>query len=295
MGREEEELTPIDDLSDDMKGSMLDGVDDEESDTDTDTDESVAGVESDTDTGTDDDSEDNSDDDSEDNPDTPILEKAGLAGKFKSVEAALGSVRSQEDYIQAQQLTQANEMADLKAAVGELGRRRGGDAPAVSPEDVADMFATDPRKALRDLGYVHNSELGGLIQGVKNNNQRLSRQELVQTLGDFDELKPVAQYYRKTGKVPAEGEHPVFDKMLKLYDASGSEAAFVDLVPLLYEAAKGGNSKPPVTTLSETEKRRARTSGTRGRKANSSRPNFEGMGERELEKWIDEQLRGSSD
>ena len=262
---------------DEMKSEMITDLEEDSPDTDTDTDELEDSP--DTDTDTDESLED------DDNPDRPLLEKSGLWGKFKTLEAALGSVRSQEDHIQEQQ----NRQTRLEAAVDELRLRRGAEPP--TSDDVAEMFATDPDNAIRQLGYVHGSQLNGLVDNVKNINQRLRHSEFVSALGEFDELKAVARHYRKSNKDPDKGKYPVFDTMLDMYEASGSQGSFVDLMPLLYDAARGRSNKPPVDKVSRRDKQRA-TTGSRGRRTTSGRPDFDGMKDADLERWIEEQLRG---
>lgn len=233
----------------------------------------------------------------DDNPDLALLREYGLDKTYSSLSAALAGAREGQVHIGEQRAANQQLRDTLSQVSANFSQQQQQpQRPQQSQEEMADEFATDPDAALRRSGYVKQSDVRSqitpLVNQLQNVQARNDRLDFAEAVGQFEDLRDVADHVRRTGAPPPRGTSAIWDEMDRIYQTSPSLTGDIaDLVPLLYPTAKARlTSGPKVSPVPDEKKRGASTTSTgRGRPGSGKRPDFDTMSETEIEKWFEEQ------
>lgn len=225
----------------------------------------------------------------DDDPELAQLREYGLDVTYKNVPAALAGIKEKDRYIEEQRVTHREQLAANQQLRDTL-QRAYENRPAAEPrssEDVAELFATDPEAALQKMGFVNREQIAPFIRQVQSVQTRLEHQAFVGAVGQYDDLKDVKAHLQARGVPPDRGVSPMWDAMDDIYrnSPSLSGADMIDLIPILYDAAKSRlTTGAKVDKVPDSKKRGASTtSGGRGtRRPSGDQPDWDNMTEQEI-------------
>lgn len=223
----------------------------------------------------------------EDDPELAQLQEYGLDVTYKSVPAALAGIKEKDRYIEEQRVMHREQLAANQQLRDTLQRAYGDHQPAAVSEDMGELFATDPEKALQKMGFVNREQITPFIQKVQSVQARLEHQAFVGAVGQYDDLKDVKAHLQTRGVPPDRGVSPMWDAMDDIYrnSPSLSGADMIDLIPILYDAAKSRlTTGAKVSKVPASKKRGASTTsgGRGGRRPSGDEPDWDNMTEQEI-------------
>lgn len=145
-------------------------------------------------------------------------------------------------------------------------------------EALKDMFYENPLEALKKTGVVTKEDLQAIQSRLDAQDQKDRYMGAANTIAKYEDLRDIADDFRSM-KLPEPGKNAVWDTMFRMIETQPGaiQLPLETKLNLFYDRAKaivtkaGGNTKPKVPPVSQSEKDAARTT-TLNRKPSGAKP-----------------------
>lgn len=235
-------------------------------------------------------------DEEEPSADAELLSEFGLDKKYKSVGEALRSIPERDTYVgrienSERELRKLLQQVAVERTQGQQGNRD----ERLSREDLAELWESDPDRALREMGYVHKEDVQRIEQKLQTFEQQRAVDTIVGATERLDGLEDVAKHMRARGEPPQPGSNALWDRMDSIFQQRPALQHIPqhEAIELCYDIAKtqmAQERKPDVDPVSQKKKLGASTtSRSSGRgKAKGDVPDFSNMTEKQIYAWYKE-------